>query len=683
MTVNVSLKFDANIYTPSLGVLLDEVTAQALYPIIDEPFSCDIPAGNYSLVYTFDKFDENGRYIGGAYVILENLSIEEECSFEINPEDASRHIKFVAVAPDGKPIRLDNLDIYFSDDNTYEQMNEEGNIDFLFWKFEPWCKNTRTGITTQYQADFEGCLYEDNELQTIILCPTDIWISEVSDDWVPMMSMIFGSDNKLNIAMFTVGENESETLSNSVESYHEVSYPSIQQSYFGATNEHPVTEKYIITEIYSDYDDKIFDPIRGIDIQGLLAHYSIEYTGFRVAETPVIKHRENIHTRIQSHKFDAVLNYRVDTLYNSKTPEIVTSYDLTSVNIPPFYVHNGNITPVYHMEETYYHQIWDDNYNMLKHCSHPWLPSTDEIKDITYGSTPNYISGFMSGLYNKYNDGMGMHIRNLDFYGANNSTFDMTGDWSVEYNGEDLNIDTSLYSLPETWVWFRDLEGHPTGTYTLHFTTPLEIVDGLEGHTYFTAEFDQRKADCTAPAIQFMTMVNTKGEHTNRFDSPENAIIRITGGDFDWDADTNLPRPVPCEMTVEMSPYTLGLWERVEMQQADIDLPPHFADSFEGSPVNVANTSESGWYDLRISMTDTSGNLMTQTISPALKIDSLKTGVYQITETPGITVGENFINAPANAMIFTSSGIATDGRDLPAGLYIVVCDGRSTKVIVR
>ena len=80
VTVDISLNFDERVYRPSLGVLLDETTAEALYPTIDEPFSCDIPVGNYSLVYSFDKFDENGRYIGSAYVILENLSIEEELS---------------------------------------------------------------------------------------------------------------------------------------------------------------------------------------------------------------------------------------------------------------------------------------------------------------------------------------------------------------------------------------------------------------------------------------------------------------------------------------------------------------------------------------------------------------------------------------------------------------------------
>lgn len=683
VTVDISLNFDERVYRPSLGVLLDETTAEALYPTIDEPFSCDILAGNYSLVYSFDKFDDKGCFIGIAYVILENLSIENECSFEINPEDACRHIHFAPVAPDGKPIRLDNLSIYISEDDTYEKVNEEGNIDFLAWQFEPWNKYARNGLYSEFASDYEGYIYIDNELHNIVSCPTDIWISEVSDDWVPMMSMIFGADNKFNIAMFTVDETTSGTLSNSMESYYQISYPSIQQSLFGATNEHPMTEEYIMTDVYSDYDDKIFNPIIGAVPKDYLEYYSKGYTDYRVAETPVTKHRERIHSRIQPSKYDAVVKYQVDTLYNGKTPEIVTSYNLSSIDIPPFYINNGNITPVYHMEETYYHQIWDNSFNMLKYCSHPWLPSIDEIKDITYGSTPNYISGFMSGLYNKYNDGMGMHIRNLDLYGASNGTIAQKGVWSVEYNGEDLNIDSSLYSRPEEWAWFRDLEGHPAGKYTLHFTTPLEIVDGLEGHTYFTAEFDQRKADCTAPAIQFMTMANPKGEHTNIFDTPDDAIIRITGGDFDWNTETNLPAPVPCEMIVELSPYSLGLWERVEMKPADIDLPPHFAESFEGVPANISNTSESGWYDLRISMTDTSGNYMTQTISPAFKVNSLKTGVSSVVRESSVKVMNNNIIVPEGAVIYTSSGIPTDGNNVSEGIYIVLYNGNSSKVVVK
>lgn len=49
---------------------------------------------------------------------------------------------------------------------------------------------------------------------------------------------------------------------------------------------------------------------------------------------------------------------------------------------------------------------------------------------------------------------------------------------------------------------------------------------------------------------------------------------------------------------------------------------------------------------------------------------------------PAITGGKGCIHAPEGARIFTLSGIETDADNLPAGVYIVICNGVSAKVNV-
>lgn len=263
------------------------------------------------------------------------------------------------------------------------------------------------------------------------------------------------------------------------------------------------------------------------------------------------------------------------------------------------------------------------------------------------------------------------------------NTLLVNSNWEIEYNGVNLNIDRKSFSCPFEWAWMRDTENVEPGEYKLIFSIPEDRVDNLSSNTTFTAYIDQQKDDCTAPAIQLLNFINTEGKFTNEFKNPAEGILRLVGGDFDWNNEINLPHSKECKMVIEVSPYHLDFWESLTPQLSELEAPIYYAPAYEIALGSLTSESESGWYDLRISMTDESGNYMIQTISPAFKVESLSSSVERVDAMSDIQIEGRNIKLPENARIFSINGIPVSGHDLQPGLYLVTLAGTTKKVIIK
>lgn len=109
---------------------------------------------------------------------------------------------------------------------------------------------------------------------------------------------------------------------------------------------------------------------------------------------------------------------------------------------------------------------------------------------------------------------------------------------------------------------------------------------------------------------------------------------------------------------------------------------PGYGAYWEGSLGTVDRESPDGWFDLRVTLTDASGNSQMQTISPAFRVESLSSVEDAVADKDAcIRVENGRIIAPSGAEIHDICGRPASAAPAP-GIYIVRHAGKSVKVIL-
>ncbi len=257
---------------------------------------------------------------------------------------------------------------------------------------------------------------------------------------------------------------------------------------------------------------------------------------------------------------------------------------------------------------------------------------------------------------------------------------------SLKYDGKE--IATDFMKLAEfSWQW--DAEKHLDGEYSLTLINENIEVDGLKGKNLTTVDFDYRKDDRSAPTLTMLQFRNADNAVTNRFDNAADGRLTLSAADFSFEY---LPEwyggvftDKPADIKVEYSPYGKDAWLPLEVaENAEYYQTPGFGNFYEGSLSPVASE---GWHDLRITLSDASGNRQQQTISPAFRIGD-NGGVANASMAKRISahLSEDGIirimgTAAASASIYNAAGAlvaqSADGvaspismASLPAGIYV-------------
>ncbi len=110
-----------------------------------------------------------------------------------------------------------------------------------------------------------------------------------------------------------------------------------------------------------------------------------------------------------------------------------------------------------------------------------------------------------------------------------------------------------------------------------------------------------------------------------------------------------------------------------------------FGYPYVGTLDSVGRCSETGWFDLRIVMTDAAGNTQEQIISPAFRVDSLA-GIQAISVNGSNLRVLNSRVVSDDDMpveVFTLSGQRVENVQLPAGLYVARSGKSVAKLMVK
>ena len=156
---------------------------------------------------------------------------------------------------------------------------------------------------------------------------------------------------------------------------------------------------------------------------------------------------------------------------------------------------------------------------------------------------------------------------------------------------------------------------------------------------------DQTKEDLYPPTITCLQPRTSTDEINNVFTKPSDGSFRLFAGDTtnkwqwaNWGDDTE-PfwiayqwREINPDVTakVEYSPYGKENWTELDAKQDTEAYSKALGNLYDISLETVDQKSDNGWFDLRISLIDASGNSQTQILSPAFKITDL-TGIDSLT----------------------------------------------------
>lgn len=229
---------------------------------------------------------------------------------------------------------------------------------------------------------------------------------------------------------------------------------------------------------------------------------------------------------------------------------------------------------------------------------------------------------------------------------------------SASFNGE---------AIADITQWTEVKEG----VYDVTYESSNILIGDMVGENITTLHFDQNQDDATPPSLQMLMLKDANGIVTDTFELPTDGTLFFSAADFnqnyaDGSNQWSMPFDValPASVSVEYSTFEENEWLTLVDNLAPTD-PSTFATAwgylYSTSLSGVAQSSDSGWYDLKLKLTDASGNWQEQVISPAFCINKLSvSGIDSVAA-----------EAEADTTVYDIYGRKVDGSQLSRGIYIV------------
>lgn len=339
----------------------------------------------------------------------------------------------------------------------------------------------------------------------------------------------------------------------------------------------------------------------------------------------------------------------------------------------------------------------------IMYPGHEAFSFTNENKGMMYGASAPFCNFEMTSYYNEY-----LNATMFNYYPI---YFGQLG----EQRETDLNYTQTIVKFNDNEVYNGDYYGvneftrnwatssHEKGVFDLTFTNSNIEVDGLAGKNVTHIIYDEQKEDAMAPVLQMLQFRSTDDVVTNSFENPKDGILQFAGGDFVYNeipgTDINWYDCKEQNVAVAYSPYGQDSWTELAVDEIpELYRMPGFGYFYRGSLESVNRESSNGWYDLKITLTDASGNMQEQTISPAFRIGNV-TGV---SETLQSTMSLRHVGRQlyvdgvdsAGVSVYTADGMcvvkAADAVTRPVslgnvapGMYVVRATAADGRQIVR
>lgn len=646
-TVTVKGSSENADFKPDMAYLFNsEFKDTNFFPSMGMDAEFTVEPGVYNVMLSY-KNNPNARVY---YVIRENVEVNSDMTLELLPEEATERVRFLISNRDGQLWQIP----YFTSTGGYDLGNAQLMCITSLMMYEGIGNLTGSGFVMDQQISDDY-----NNM-------SDFFVSSVSDKFLfHQVRLTMGNDNIIYLNNIGCRGTENPEVRNNPEDYKLYS-------------EKFVVDKSAIDEYY--FTCKETDTWNGQYLTGWNTVNNWGTCG--IDENP--KFYVDSQDSNEGDGFDYMAYLRP-----AKSTVVYMEGDGSIAFENPGYYACAVVAPsvIVNGDKDVYKYFVDDRCGNYTGCNydiyegvpyttgHPLFSYDSESKHMDFGnSTPllwfqnvniQGYDGILKLMIDPYYIGRLCESMQPSQYAMKTS---------VTRNGVDLDID-NYAKLANMNANVINAE-NDKGLFCVKMQSVKEnpIEPGIISSNTATVEYDSNKEDFSAPVFSMLQFRDVNGNITDNFNNAADGIFYLSGGDFNYVAETWKVSLQPIEdvdVEVYAAPYGSEEWKSLPIEQMPEYTYGNNGYSWKGNIAEaVADNTYSGWYDMRLKITDKAGNYCDQVVSPAFKIN----------ETVGVDgiVDDNMNYTPE---VYTIDGLrietATDA--LPAGFYII--NGR--KVVVR
>ena len=563
--------------------------------------------------------------------IKEKVQIEENYNIMFDPSEATNKISFSPKFKNGENMSLTEYDMWTG------EMLQEGNMKSISYAFSLYCENG--GEITGNTIYAEGGYFNLAELMSIE-------INDVSDRYGFLFHCLgIGNDNEIYVVKQEAeGCDEDIILSNDPESYIT----------FNREIDIEIPEIYS-NDLYTTIEVSTF--VNGENPNGwtggaVNATESNNQTTWINVDAPLENKGEKWNLQILVSPGVAYMIKDEEKGYQSLYGVSSPSIGFEKGEMKEFYVENG-----------IYHDTWSYNFPEKESLSMlPWFPGIDEFNfepgqtTLLAGESVPFnifkVQNFDVGEDIKY---FGWEIENRGILSEIRSVDEINTKVELKYGNELVNIQDMDELLRFPYNLYKS-----GNTDYKKIEIELSVLNEVS-NTLNVANIisDLTKDDYIPPTLRMLQFRNSEGIITNRFSTNSSVSLFLTAGDFNynlWDFECN-----PVDLDCEWSQAGQDNWQSINMEIDETESSSNFGYFYEGN----FSVSSPGLYDIKISLTDESGNTQSQILGNALIVEA-ESGVG-LNEVDGQVV--NVYDLTGNLV---AEKVNRNDLNLEKGFYIIM-----------
>lgn len=297
------------------------------------------------------------------------------------------------------------------------------------------------------------------------------------------------------------------------------------------------------------------------------------------------------------------------------------------------------------------------------------LPVSTDAEMWTRGFTFNYTG--------RYGEALGYDAANLSEFYSESSMEALGGyrrEMSITRDGQ------VICSSPHTFAnWLNWGNGE---VYECNMKMHNVLIDGeIEGVN--TSALTYRASDGFIPTITSLQLRNADDKIADRFTSAAGASVELTAATFSFKPSSGTISynfKAPSKVTVEYAPHKSDTFQELTVEEKpEYFFLPGYGSYYKAGLEGVTANSESGWYDLRITVDGAEGSRQSQVLSPAFKLESTGGVDFTITDNEASTCSVYAVDGTLIAKDVNN----INSLGLEAGIYIEVRGDKARKVAVK